>query len=926
MGDDRRALELKLKMLQLKKDRALAMQTAPVEEAATPEPPVVEEESTYEPLYSREPTTTPDNWDKAAHIATGATEIPFLMGNIPSMSGDIMSWGLDKATGAMDSYGIGKEKGLSKTLKKGMEGLSDIADSVPKYTDLPVVSEAYNLAASPVVAKGVSDVADYGKIGLGWAAGAPFAASKGASVLPDVAMGVSAMGGSFLDKYFGSDENGVAGEMAGGFLGMLASMLRGRMPVPKAERQASDYIDAKMKDVPDANKTLDESLANATKAEKANMTFGDATQSEKGYAIENTVGKQDDSIRATIRAQVEASEAARQAQIGEVIPNADAPNAAKDKAQSQVDESLASIEEGRQIAEKEIIRTADETEAAVRADEKAIAEDLGASQARVNALRQTADDAQGTTADTPITSDVSKSLAEDLNTIDKYDKRAESRAWAVIDDAGSIDVSKAATNMDSYSATLKLPPTDAAAIQAAFKPEFARIKSWTKAKVEPKEIQSVLRDMKQKIADNAADGSPDYAHTSAKKMVRYLEDQLTDTNVTQGFDGFREAIASTVKRHYRTKSEKVGNARRKSPDETLARNIGYKGDDGATTARVLKQAESPVMLEKSHDFVRSEANRLAKSETGELSEDFMAEYDGYLTAFPKLKAEIQSIADANKAANVGADAGKVIEADLASSNKLAERARQDGAKKMEADLKDLKTRSTNAEGKVKKGAMASFANDVEGTLQKILDKPKAGSKANTNDMTELHNWAIEKGVSESFRAKVKEQVLAKLFPEVDGSKLINAKSLQKFKDVSDTLVDSGVLTRAEADNVEKTLRTNATNQKGRKGAGVVGLTPTVTTKQKLSATALSLFVVASTGMPHALLATRLVRDMIENEMKRQNLTPESIKMVGEFMVNPEKYQKAHKALLKAREKGGKLDQEKAADMVRLIVAGEKTIN
>lgn len=878
------AVERAALMEQIERQRLMAQinqQSAAPAAVPEPEPAPPAEYGTME---------NPSIPQQAAHVATAVNSVPFDILDTPNMIGQGVGWGLDK----MGFEGAGETAStmFPKLSESKLLGLKPLKDTV----------------TSPHVADGAAPLAEKLHTATEWGIGAPSAKAQKVSMLPDLLMSGGAVAGEQIGDWFGESQ---IGEVVGGGLGFLSSLLRGKTGLSKTDTKAVDLVSDVIDETEGARTKLNQGVAR-----KDAGTLADLTETQGMYNVEAGVAPQGSAVRDDIDRAVAQSDAKLQNDIGDTLPDADLEQsrlASQQDVQTQLEN--ATLTQGTDVAQAQVL--ADAEDALNKTEWANIEGKTRESQAIADALRADSNAAQEVLNTQPIPSDASIKLAGDLDTIDKFDKRAESKAWGVIDDAGAIDVSQAAKNMDDYSATLKLPPTDADAIQVAFKPEFDRIKTWMKVGVEPKEIQSVLRNMKQKIADNAADGSPDYTHSSAKKMVRYLEDQLTDTNVTKGFDGFREAIASTVKRFDRTKAEKVGKARRSPETETLARRLGYTAEDGAATARLIKKTESPVAIEKSHDVVRAAGN----AKKGGVDQDFIDDHNGYLTAFPKLKAELQAIADKKTKADTGATTNKANQTELEKALSEVEQGfteTKGGLTKAKDAAKGKADASIISAGK---GLVADFSRDAEGTINKILGKAKGeGSLVQGAQLKELHDWAKSKGVEESFKSQVKQQLMTKMFPaDKVGLSKANNSTLKTFMQNKQRLIDGDVFTQAQADAIQKEIVTIAEQKLKRGKASPDELTPELSEIEQSLSTVAALVTVASTGLPHAFIATAFTRNQIQNLMKSNKLPRKAQKKVAEFMVNPEKYQEAYQMLLESRAKGGKLSKERMNDVIRAVI-------
>ena len=826
---------------------------------------------------------------RAAHVATAVNSVPFDLLDTPNMIGQGAGWGLNK----MGFEGAGETVStmFPKLSESNLLGLKPLKDAV----------------TTPHVADGAAPLAEKLHTATEWGIGAPSSKAQKVSMLPDFLMSTGAVAGEQLGEWAGNSQ---IGEVAGGVVGFLSSLLRGKTGLSKSDTKAVDLVSDVIDETEGARTKLNQGVAR-----KDSGTLADLTEAQGMYNVEAGVAPQGSSVRDDIDRAVAQSDAKLQNDIGDTLPDADLEQsrlASQQDVQTKLENAI--LNQGTEVAQAQAV--ADAEDALNKTEWANIEGKTRESQAIADALREDSNAAQEVLNTQPIPSDASKNLATAIDAEEALDSAASDKAWAVIDDAGAIDASAAANSVPDFIDSLKLAPTSDKKFRAAYGDDLETIKGWGANPVEPKEIQAVLSNIKEKMSDSVnVQGKTPFASVNAGKVVKHLENMLVDPKITTGFDGFKEAIASTVRKYDRTKSEKMGKTR-VSPDvETFTERLGYKGQGGASTARLIKKIDSPDAIEKSHDVVRADGNDLG------VTEAFMQERKGYFAAFPKFQKEMQAIADKNTLSVKGAATNKANQTELEKALSEVEQGFNETKGGLTKAKDAAKAKAAASAINAGKGLVADFSRDAEGTINKILGKAKGeGSRVQGAQLKELHDWAKAEGVEESFKSQVKQQLMAKMFPaDKVGLAKANNSTLKTFMQNKQRLIDGDVFTEAQADAIQKEIVTIAEQKLKRGKASPDELTPELSEIEQSLSTAAALVTVASTGLPHAFIATAFTRTQIQNLMKSNKLPKKSQKKVAEFMVNPEKYQEAYQLLLESRAKGGKLSKERMNDVIRAVI-------
>ena len=169
---------------------------------------------------------------------------------------------------------------------------------------------------------------------------------------------------------------------------------------------------------------------------------------------------------------------------------------------------------------------------------------------------------------------------------------------------------------------------------------------------------------------------------------------------------------------------------------------------------------------------------------------------------------------ARSSANTAALEAKKSKAEAAKKEQT--RKAEDSAKKVDSLGEDLRASIAKVEStpaKASDGVLAQYADKPNTTIEKLL--------SSRDSYPELQ--ALKKAMSEGkkgaeFDSHVMSEVMRKISKSEDAANRLTAKSIREFSDMTETLVKSGVLPKAQADTISKRLAKHAETKTMRKNA------------------------------------------------------------------------------------------------------------
>lgn len=818
-----------------------------------------------EPVEPQGPTLT----QQAKHVAKGygklgleTMDMPY---NVASLEKKGLEWLGDK---------IGVD-GLEKALPDFMVPPQPSSFIPDKWKDA-IAGEEFERHEAPI--------ADTLRTGVEWGGAGPFNLVRKATVRPDIYAGVGAMIGEAIT-------GGEGGELTGGLAGTIAGLRRGKIKGLDEDATRAAEITSRIIDDPDGVlRATKESLAEGRKG-----TLGDLSQNQQAMDLEGSL-----KVDPRFQRQADAVEATRQAQVAEDV-RAPFGQASADSAADYAANKVAGRQ--RQISRAEAsMADAAQADAAARRGpllqsvERARGEAASATEAAMRA-QDAADDAAGRMATNARPADTSTDLyrAYEKGETD-FRKASERPLWKKFEKA-TIDTGPIREAVGDWYKGLTGPSRD------AFNRKYGRLfNPFKKHKtMTGLDVQESLEDAKDIIRRLEGQGPLPKQARKLKEMVDTIEGALEESN-----DLYSKAKASTTEKYERFKPGKVGKARRASEPETFVKTLGMGDESGAVTARLIEQAQDPALQPKVIEHLKAVGQRQG------IDDAFMRQYEDVFRRLP------DSVRD---------DFTRVVRSgdELATSSKAADRAGQNAIlaenKALQGEAKIFREtaaaeRKIAAKGKqantaLNRTVMANYANKPEATVKKLLNSPD-----NTAQLRRLKNQLDAAGEGAAFKGHVRDILTEKLLRNPAGATRANAKSLGDFRKMRDSLVDSGIIDEIDAGQMEVALARNADSLEMREKAVRSFLNMKPTSPEKLAASGVAAVLVGSGGSGgHALIWAGAVRRAVGSYFAKRKMTPEVLKKLEDFVINPESY-------VAAAEKAATQKQAQMAVLTRLVGASQ----
>ncbi|GAG36043.1 unnamed protein product, partial [marine sediment metagenome] len=233
----------------------------------------------------------------------------------------------------------------------------------------------------------------------------------------------------------------------------------------------------------------------------------------------------------------------------------------------------------------------------------------------------------------PDTSVTSAAAHSAVKTEEKALRDAAAVEWAKFDASPPIDVKDSVAAVSEHISTA-IPDSKGADLikfRKAYGAEMKIIGDWAHKPASPSSIQAVLRDMRDKIHNNAITGNKSYSDTIARGVVDTLEKSL----ITGTTANYRQAIEATKRIYDEALPEKFKKVVNSPNVETFMNRLGMAGDEGANTARNLINSGNQEKIASGMNHMRA----LARKEG--VTPEFIQKYEGFLNHFPALKSEFE---------------------------------------------------------------------------------------------------------------------------------------------------------------------------------------------------------------------------------------------------------------------------------------------
>ena len=816
-----------------------------------------------------EPAKEATLWENVKHVAAG----------VPQVTADILDLPhhITTAAGAVSNMfpeASEKYREINPGITSGLPAKEGRYAPIPRTTDLPGLRQAREYLTAEQ--EGAAPAAEYARTAVEWGAGGiPKLFQKGASAVPDIAMAIGAGGGQAAGDAVTGDDTG-AGELTGALTGLMAGLRKGDSgSFTKNQQVILDTIREQFED-PEA----------AVAAIRQRVDTGE-------------IGTLADLSRELGVADMEA--------FMMRLPKSRRRQAGTEEGRIQqiFDETLAPLQtaeptaRARYVTERAVRgEAADARQAAARGKEAAANEtqrltravDAEMSQADATAAR-----AQ-TKADTAVeTVDVNKEVLNPGGRPDEYSSRASGRynaaekdhadnvtrpLWKAFDEGPDIQSFQFKAEKDDF--LQGLDPSEAdALLDSKYGKYFKTIDNWQDT-VSPRGLTLAIQEMKDDINNAFSTGSGGFRERKLQELVNRYETMLADPTVSQEY---ARAVAATKEGYDRFGPEYIGDVR-KGPPETMLGQAGLTGDRGAATARLIDEAKVPELQSDVADYIRADAVRQKN-----LDEQFLIKYEAVLDNLPpQVRQELVGFIESRYTAEAAQGVAEAAKKKAADTRKAGGTRQEQLSKALAAEEKTIDTRlsavneglDASARGKFAQGG--DVANDV---IDKALETPTG-----VDDLKSLMDDMTTSTDVDAFKTAVKERMERKLFQfdQTDGvATNIEARSnaYRDFQDMKRRLVDSGVLTEADANRMESTLE-RTTASKLRQSARAYDLTKKADEHINLMASAGAAAVLGPIPGAYSLMVGGAVRRAIANVLKSKQ-TEKRLDILDDYLNNPKKY-------------------------------------
>ena len=521
----------------------------------------------------------------------------------------------------------------------------------------------------------------------------------------------------------------------------------------------------------------------------------------------------------------------------------------------------SAIDQGQTAAVGRAGQVRGNTVTEAQAAEQAAAERL--QQSRV--LESEADTALGGRARTD---EASTELAGAYRKLDN-DLREElvSPPWARFDEIREIETKKLQGDLSDFSESM--PKDMRADLNSQYKTIMNKLNNMENI-ADPRDIQYVLSTIKQ-INRNARATSDFGPLNKQLGEVQNILDGAMAKDVRVG-PAFQDAIAATIQQKTRLGGKKGGKALALALDspETFVDSFGgFAGNTGADTVRRIKASESPEVMDKAAEALRSELRRTS------MKEDVLTRYEAALDAFPEVGDDVRRAISSRMTLD---DAAK--EAGTAQKATLATEKQADTV--LNKAIARLKSRSNARKTTVKGLDVAKFADRPNSYIDSMLkDDDYSGQ------LGKLYQRISRQGdeYGEAFKSKVigrlKEDILAA--DKLDGK--LGAK-LNK-------LMDDGIITDANRQQVVDIIAMQE-GRRLRRSAGasnreVAGQGQAQQLVDELLTTGGVITVLQGLPSSHQLMAAGMLKRTIGRYLRNKRLDPERIGKLRDLLTNPEKF-------------------------------------
>lgn len=694
-------------------------------------------------------------------------------------------------------------------------------------------------------------------------------------VKSDIVMGTSAATGQVAGEYL-SEGGGDVGELIGGFGGLIAAIASGKTAGLSKDEQVILKALNELYDDPEV------AIAELRRRVDAGEigSVGDLTREGGIFDVENWTGK------ATPKGRRQAGETLDK-RIGQIYEDVTAPlrtaadaDAAPYRVNQQIDAELNTAQQSADRAKSEIDAAATarsdavETErlgldqAARQADEAATA-----TQGQYDAARTDADPGRTTV-------EISESLDDRLGRAKTvHETRVERPAWAGFDSGPRVDTLPMRADMDAF----LLGDTFTPASRQEFLDEFPalqdKVRKWGQT-TDPRDITDVIQDFKTTINEAATSGKGSRHTVRLGELVEIMEESLSRSS-----DEYAAAVSATKAKHDRF-GGRVGDATSTAEPETTVATLGTQGDRGAATVRQIGEAQVPTADRDLFDFVLAEATKKGEN----INPEFLATYQGAIDRMPAAdRAKLETLIGAKAARDSALTQATQAEQAAEVGGRRATREQEGLAQSSGREQARVDADLERTEAGLRGDTRGRFASDPNKTVDALLADPDGAGELRVlmDEMESLKEV-------DSFKTKVKDRLERQLFDVVTDPQTGDITSIadrgdayRRFKDTQKNLVDSGVLTEADAARMEEAIERTKT-QDLRKASRAYDITSQADEHINLLSSGGAAAILGPMPGAYSLMVGGAIRRSL-NTLLRGKLMAGRLDVLSDYLNNPKKY-------------------------------------
>ena len=723
--------------------------------------------------------------------------------------------------------------------------------------DLMYDNDLYRGMTEQKIRTGDNELLDAGKTGLEWAAG-----SVGPGRAKDIAKLAAATGiGAGAGEYAG----GTVGEIVGG----IASGLGAPQAVAKKVIRLMDRFKNKFQ-LSDS-----EAVARATEYLRKNSDDWEGAINKLENAIdEGEIGSfaelTGDRRLANVEAGPQKGSPTRQKfdeltqQRGEQTieqfsegfgPQTMAPGASE-VARSRVDQELLDLD----------VSTGTRLDEIDQAFEPRMAEIEDAAALATREAEQATTTAEGleqiTTSGTQ-PSVASARVAKGVETLDKHlKKKYQDPAWKKFDDASLMDAETVKKTLENATDEL-MHGTMKEDVEGSFGGVYRLINKW-EGNVRPSELHYVVSKIK---AINAQQINMNGKLLPQNKALGQVGTAIEKQLKQAGADGdlYRDAITATRQRFDRTRQGVVADIGDEA--QTFGKELLQNLESGAVSADDILATESPAIIKRVEEYIRSVARR-------DGVDTVVKKYDEFLQRFPNLRREFQDVIESQGEASVLTETAKSRASEAKGELKVLRESQEKATAQVGEESAGLKE-------SINQSVRNEYAKQPTKTITRLLNDADEGA----DQLSQLVDTA---GDAAGVRRDVGNAVEEMITGSRAGKQTIDYGAITNFQKIRPKL--EGIFSPDELNKMQDTLERTRTSDY-QKLAAPQKISRADSEMSNLYSSIAAASVVGTLPGTQSLLVGGAVRRFFKNHMFSRNkvIDPAVERVLDEIMLDPAKH-------------------------------------